>query len=138
MPLSWVFENLVHVRQYGGNFLCNVGPRPDGQMANLFYTYCSELEAWMGHSKESLIGAGSSPGIEKSNVPITTRENVWYLHLLPSFKGTVELNVPDKPEQVYILRTNEKLDIEKKGKGWVINFPEKYRTVTDDVILVKW
>jgi alpha-L-fucosidase len=137
-PLSWVFENLVHVRQFGGNFLCNVGPRPDGQMPQLFYTYCKELEAWMNHSRASLIGAGPTPGVEKSNVPITTGEGVWYLHLLPEFKETVMLNIGSKPEKAYILRTSQELSFKGEEGKWIIDFPETERTSTDDVIVVVW
>jgi alpha-L-fucosidase len=137
-PLSWVFENLVYSRQFGGNFLCNVGPRPDGLMAQQFYVECKLLEAWMQHSKASLIGAGPTPGIEKSNVPITTGQDVWYLHLLPDFKGTPTLNVSKRPKKVYGMRTGESLTFSRDGDRWNILFPEKQRTTTDDVIVVAW
>ncbi len=137
-PLSWVFENLVYSRQFGGNFLCNIGPRPDGRMAEQFYAECKHLEEWMSHSKASLIGAGPTPGIEKSNVPITTGKDTWYLHLLPGFKETVMLNVSTAPKRVYSMRTGENLSFKRERDQWRIHVPENQRTKTDDVVVVVW
>src|SRR5690606_14329981 len=136
--LSWVFENLVYSRQFGGNFLCNVGPRPDGQRPSSYYDQCKKLEEWMQHSKASVIGAGPTPGVEKSNVPITTGQNVWYLHLLTKFKETPTLNVSRRPKKVYSMRTGENLTFKREGDKWMINFPGQKRTDTDDVIVVAW
>ncbi len=137
-PLSWLFENLVYSRQFGGNFLGSVGPRPDGRMPQQYYVECKRLEDWMSHSKASLIGAGPTPGVEKSNVPITTGKNVWYLHLLPDFRETVKLNVSTVPKKVYSMRTGENLAWRREVNNWSIHFPENERTKTDDVIVVQW
>ena len=52
----------------------------------IFYKQTDSIARWMQHSKESVIGAGPTPGVQLSNVMITTRGNDWYLHLLPDFK----------------------------------------------------
>ena len=95
-PEKWFFEHLVTSRELGGNFLPNVGPSGEGEMHPNYYATMGKIAGWMGHSKESVIGCGISPGRERSNVPITTRDNVWYLHLLPGFKGEVSLKCDKK------------------------------------------
>ena len=111
-PLSWFFEEYVASRSLGGNFLPNVGPDGEGNMSDRFYARLDSLKAWRAHSGESLEGAGPTPGVELSNVPLTTRlsgkasrkgarrtrtyslpqkGDIWYAHLLPDFTGQVSV-----------------------------------------------
>ncbi len=74
-PYQWFFEHLVTCRALGGNFLPNVGPSGEGEMHPNYYATMGEIGEWMKHSKESVIGCEASPGHERSNVLITTRDN---------------------------------------------------------------
>ena len=109
--MSWFFEEYVASRSLGGNFLPNVGPDGEGNMSDRFYARLDSLKAWRAHSGESLEGAGPTPGVELSNVPLTTRlsgkasrkgartrtyslpqkGDIWYAHLLPDFTGQVSV-----------------------------------------------
>ena len=136
-PYTWFFEHLVASRSLGGNFLLNVGPNGNGEMHPNYYKNIEEIAAWMAHSRESVIGAGPSPGVERSNVMITTRGNTWYLHLLPNFQGQVSLKTDKVPKSITLLRTGETIPI-LYFNGFV-NFrvsPEQ-RTDMDDVVKVE-
>ena len=98
--LSWVFERLVNSRQWGGNFLCNVGPRPDGQMPGNYYKYCQSLSEWMKVNRESVIGTDPVPESLESNVPCTAHENIVYAHLLKKQANSIILKNVDKPKAV--------------------------------------
>ncbi len=137
-PLSWVFTRLVNCRAWGGNFLCNVGPRPDGAMPDVFYDYCDELAQWMAHSRESLIGAGPTPGEDLSNVPMTTRGDTWYLHILPAHKGPITLSTTSTSKSFTLLRTGTSLSAKRQGYELTVTIPEDLRTDTDDVIAVRF
>lgn len=137
-PLSWVFDRLANCRAWGGNFLCNVGPRPDGTMPDVFYDRCEDLARWMAHSGESVIGAGPAPGEDRANVPITTRDGTWYLHVLPSHEGPVALSGVPEPEAVTLLRTGRTLLWRRQGDDLTIAIPRDLRTDLDDVIAVRW
>ena len=46
----------------------------------------------MATGAESVCGNGPSPGVERSNVPLTTRgADIWYAHVLARFKGQVSV-----------------------------------------------
>jgi alpha-L-fucosidase len=136
-PLSWVLETLVRCRMWGGNLLLNVGPRPDGTMPDAFYQYSRELAQWMAHSGESLIGAGSSPDDSRSNVPITRRKGVWYLHLLYKHRGPAELKEVPAPRTIKLLRTGQSIPF-RGTRTLVLEVPETARTSLDDVVGVYW
>ncbi len=137
-PLSWVLSRLANCRAWGGNFLCNVGPRPDGTMPDVFYDYCDDLSQWMAHSRDSVIGAGLAPGEDRSNVPITTRGDTWYLHVLPSHQGPVVLSEVPEPEVVLLMRTGRTLSYERQGDGLTIAIDADLRSDLDDVVVVRW
>lgn len=44
-PLDWMLGRLKQVRQWGGNYLINVGPRPDGTLPDAYYERMAELAA---------------------------------------------------------------------------------------------
>jgi alpha-L-fucosidase len=137
-PYSWFFEHLVVCRSLGGNFLPNVGPAGNGVMHPNYYLQMEGIAAWMKHSRESLIGAGPSPGIERSNVMITTHYKNWYLHLLPDFKQQVSLKTDKEPKSVILLRTKANLSFNYRDGFIKFTVPADLRTEMDDVVKVEF
>ncbi|NSW56589.1 MAG: alpha-L-fucosidase [Armatimonadetes bacterium] len=137
-PTSWVIETLVKCRSWGGNFLLNVGPAPDGTMPQGFYDHAAELAGWMKHSRKSLIGARPTPGDDRANVPITRGEDVWYLHVLPGHRGNIEVLPPAVPKRVRLLATGQNLPHREENGRLIIEAPTESVTGLDDVIEVLW
>lgn len=95
---------LVHTRSYGGNYLLNIGPAPDGTMRPGFYEQCLELAKWMQTFGESVIGTQAVMNWEKlSGIPMTRNKNVLYLHLLKGEIGLLTINEMGKPVSVELL-----------------------------------
>ncbi len=137
-PTTWVMETLVKCRAWGGNFLLNVGPAPDGTMPPGFYEHCAQLAQWMAHSRRSLIGALPTPGEDRANVPITQGEGVWYLHVLPGHTGALEVRRDGAPQQVTLLATGAALRYTRENGKLSIELPAERATALDDVVAVKW
>jgi len=135
---AWALERLVRARSWGGNFLLNVGPAPDGTMPPGFYERCDELAAWMQHGRNALIGAGSSPGDGRSDVPITTRGDTWFLHVMPNHRGPVTLRYVNKPEIVSLLRTGKPLEFTYEQGIVRTEIPQSEHTSFNEVIAVQW
>lgn len=135
---SWFFEHLVASRSLGGNFLINVGPDGDGKMHPNYYKNVADIAGWMKHSKESVIGADSTPGVERSNVMITTHGNNWYLHLLPDFKQQVSLKTDKRPQSVTLLRTNTVIPYSYWDGFVKFTIASDLRTEMDDVVKVRF
>lgn len=137
-PYQWFFQHLAVTRSLGGNFLANVGPDGEGNMHPNFYRNVNGIAEWMKHSKESVIGAGPTPGVERSNVPITTRgKNTWYLHILPDFNKQISLCTDVEPKAVTVLRTGDPVSFIFHDGYVSFSLDPKYRTDKDDVVKVE-
>ena len=134
----WVLDRLVRARAWGGNFLLNVGPAPDGTMPEGYYERCREIADWMVHSRDALIAAGPSPSDDRANVPITMRGNTWYLLVPPDHRQTVELRHVYGPSVVTLLRTGEALTYVHRDGLLRIDVPDALRTGLHDVVAVTW
>ena len=136
---SWVMEKLVAARAWGGNFLLNIGPAPDGTMRPEYYERTDELARWMAHSRESLFGTEPVREWKKfSNVPITKKEKIWYLHVLPDHDGAVVIKDVQKPSKVQLLRTKAPLDYSYEGRKITLTLPDNMRMDLNDVIELYW
>jgi alpha-L-fucosidase len=139
---EWVIRRLAECRARGGNFLLNSGPTPNGKQPAMFYERCEEIASWMEHSRVSVIRAGALENDWKyhSNVPVTTGEDVWYLHIFPRNKtNKIELeNISDQPDRVILLRTGQELQYQKNGGDMSITVSAEMRSELDDVVAVYW
>ena len=153
-PLSWFMEEFVASRSLGGNFLPNVGPSGTGDMHPNFYKEIAGLKEWMATGEESLIGCGPTPGVELSNVPLTTRglpagsglvaagspeaaaADIWYAHVLPRFKGQVSVKTGRAPVSVVLLRNRQKVEYIYRDGFLHFKLPESMRGGVDDVVKI--
>ena len=153
-PLSWFMEEFVASRSLGGNFLPNVGPSGTGDMHPNFYKEVAGLKEWMATGEESLIGCGPTPGVERSNVPLTTRglpagsglvaagspeaaaADIWYAHLLGGFKGQVSIKTDRAPVSVVLLRNRQKVEYIYRDGFLNFKLPDSMREGIDDVVKI--
>ena len=137
-PTGWMLSRFAQVRSWGGNYLINVGPRPTGEMPDVYYERLAELRAWMAHSGESVLDTAPGPFPGQSNVPVTTRNNTWYLHLLPDWHSPVTVQRVTRPDSAHLLRTGDMLPFQFQGDTLTIDVPEQCRTSLDDVVAITW
>ena len=135
---GWMLSRLAQIRGWRGNYLINVGPKPTGEMPDVFYRRMAELTEWMGHSSESLFDVEPGPFPAHVNVPTTIKDDTWYLHVLPEFTETVEVTGMTEPASVTLLRTGEAVESSFSDGILKIDLPAVVRTDLDDVVAVRW
>jgi alpha-L-fucosidase len=54
-----LIKKLVDVVSKGGNFLLNIGPKPDGELDSVAYNRLAEIGAWIKMNGESIYGTRS-------------------------------------------------------------------------------
>jgi alpha-L-fucosidase len=133
-----IVRALVYARSYGGNYLPDIGPLPDGRMRPGFYDECLKLSAWMEKNKASVIGTSDfDDWKEISNVPLTRSEECIYAHLLNDFEGQVHIENIDKPCSIVLLENGEEIQSYRYKNGKLsITVPDGCRGYIDDVLRI--
>lgn len=139
-PSDRVLMEFAKARCMGGNFLANIGPRPNGEFQDQAYRLFGDMAEWMKSNKESVFGInGGGPWPELSNVPITCKDRTWYFH---STKEEATEKQPAilkecsaKPVSVTLLRSGDEIPYtyEKGTLSYAIPENLKAGKVTDVV-----
>lgn len=107
---DFLIRSMDKIFAMGGNYLLNVGPRPDGTIPPEATAILTEIGAWYKCVQESIVGADPAPGILANTEILTTRRgNTLYLHLPQGLTAT-GLCLPPlqaKPQRAILLNTGE-------------------------------
>ena len=136
-----VIAALVYARSYGGNYLPDIGPQPDGGMRPAFYRECAKLKAWMDVNAESVIGTDDYPDWEQiSNHPLTIAPkdsgDVTYAHFLKGKDGHLEMKADKKPLRVVLLADGTPVSFTYKKKVLTLDVPEGKRGGPCEVVKI--
>lgn len=125
--LDQVMTLMIYARSYGGNYLLNIGPAPDGTMRKGYYTECEKLSVWMKNNKESVIGTQAVPAWrELCILPVTKNKSNYYVHLLPEHPASITVKNLPMPSGVILLEGGKKLDFKfSKKDGIQISVPNE-------------
>lgn len=137
-PLAGLLALYAQAKAWGGAYLMNVGPRPDGTMPQPYFDGLKELAAWRAENREALENVGSEPEGLAATVPITTRPGRWYAFALPESNGGIEITTEKNPASVRLLRTGENLAFERKGSVLKICLPQEKGTRLPFAVEIIW
>jgi alpha-L-fucosidase len=135
-PASHLIERLARNRAWGGNYLPDFGPRPDGTLSDHHYKICDEMAAWMAHSAVSVFDVEAGPYPERSDAPVTIKGNVWYVHFLARPQQTATLTGIPTPKAAKLLRNGQAVAWKQDGNRLVLTLPAEPPTDLDEVVEV--
>ena len=132
-----LIQHLVAAAAGEGNFLLNVGPKPDGTIREEEVTRLKAVGEWMKANGESIYGSERSPlggGIVGRT---TAKGNTAYFHVFrwPTQGEVCVPNIKNEIKSATILQTGQKLEIVKASnnrtyfKGLPVQAPHPYDTV---------
>ncbi|HIE43432.1 MAG TPA: alpha-L-fucosidase [Candidatus Omnitrophica bacterium] len=117
-----LIQHLVTVASGGGNYLLNVGPKPDGTYQEEFIQRLTEIGEWMEVNGEAIYGSQRFPeGFGTSIIgTVTAKDNMVYFHIFrwPG-EEAVMVGVKNKILSATILETKEKVRVRQNGSGRV-------------------
>ena len=115
-------NKLILARSLGGNFLLDIGPSPEGNPPDGFYPYMDNLAKWIRPNKDALFGPGfKAVDPTLSNVPLTRKEAVLYLHLLPGTKeNELYLKTSQEIASVKFLESGRELKFKQQNVSYSI------------------
>ncbi len=131
--------NLVRCVSGSGNFLLNVGPKPDGTIPAPSVKRLKEIGEWMKINKNSIYGCGKAP-FGGGMVGLTTAKNsIVYLHVFRwSGKEICLAGVKDKIRSGCLLASDKKVSVSQKNdRLFIRKLPKKAPDDIDTVIVLK-
>jgi alpha-L-fucosidase len=80
-PLKKILENLSNIVCRDGNYLLNVGPRPDGQIEPSQVARLKEVGDWLKLYGECIYGTKGGPILPTTNYGATSTSKAVYIHV---------------------------------------------------------
>lgn len=134
-----LIHNLVQCVSGNGNFLLNVGPKPDATIPAPSMKRLKEIGKWMEVNKESLYGCGKAPFGGGAIGLTTAKGDTVYLHTLrwPGEEICIGA-VKHKVKSAYLLSDKKKVQVvQKSGRLFLRGLPRKAPDPYDSVIVLK-
>lgn len=130
-----MIQKLCDIASKGGNFLLNIGPKPDGTIPQESIERLEEIGAWMDINGESIYGTTASPfgrfAWGRCTAKLRDGSATLYLHVF-DWSENGKLSVPgfgSEPESIQLLANKEPLSFERfpetEGKGIIIDLPDQ-------------
>ena len=123
----------------GGNYLVNVGPKPDGTIPYASITRLRQVGEWLSVNGEAIYGAEQYLTGTENPTTFKSKENAVYLIILwwPGERLTLP-QVKGKIEKAYILSTKQKIKLERKRDRLILHgLPSKPPDSLGTVIVMK-
>lgn len=114
----------------GGNYLLNVGPKPDGSFPLPAVRRLREIGAWMLCNNEAIYGTEPVKDIEPQDGIVFARKTVSGKHIIYAFmsKYTEEIEIPfalSKHTLCTILESGMPLITQQTAKGFKVQIPKR-------------
>ncbi len=121
-----VIEEMVDVVSKGGNFLLNVGPRPDGTIPEMLQERLKVLGSWLKKNGEAIYGTERSPfGGPLPAGRVTAKGNRIYVFLdRPPAEGIVLPPQGRRIKRAWVLASGEPLAVSTHGGRSVVATPK--------------
>jgi alpha-L-fucosidase len=135
-PTSMVIKMLLDVVSRGGNFLLNVGPKPDGTFPEEAVIRLKEIGAWMKVNGEGIYATRAIAPYGEGNVRYTSTKDksTVYAFVLPDEQGnfpqTVTLSLkPKAGAPITLLGGDAPLAYKDTAAGCVVTLPQGMKTL---------
>ncbi|MFN8252566.1 MAG: alpha-L-fucosidase [Ferruginibacter sp.] len=141
-PANEIIEKLVDIVSKGGNYLLNIGPGPDGELADTAYLRLQQIGAWMKVNSEAIYNTRSySTFGEGDNIRFTQSKDgkTQYIFLFnfPETPVTIHKLPFAKNTVLQLIGSNKKITWKNTAGGIEITMLASLKNTTDFVWVLK-
>jgi alpha-L-fucosidase len=141
-PTNELIEKLVDIVSKGGNYLLNIGPSPDGELAPDAYNRMQELGEWLKTNGEAIYGTrmyktfGEGDHIRFTQTKDGKTQFVFLFHF-PEAKLNLHKLPLVKGDKVQMLGTNKILKWTSQQDAVIIEMPAELQSASKHVWVLK-
>ncbi|MCK4999875.1 MAG: alpha-L-fucosidase, partial [Anaerohalosphaera sp.] len=136
-----LIRKLTDIASKGGNYLLNIGPKPDGTFPTESIDRLADIGRWMKVNGESIYGTNASVFEKLSWGRSTTKDNTIYLHIFDwptDNKLTVPGLITEAAEVYPLSNPDKKLAVQYTDGGATIQLPTASPDPINTVIAMKF
>jgi alpha-L-fucosidase len=133
-----LIHKLVRSAAFGGNYLLNVGPTPQGEILPVHARRLREMGAWLAKNGGSIYGTRKGAIAGTADAVSTRRGDVHYLHLLNYVSDCVTVALPEGVEMRLSASLTDGTPVAAKqiGGKLTLTIPADKRDVMDTVVML--
>ena len=138
-PTSDLIRKLADICSKGGNFLLNVGPKPDGTIPDGMIERLREMGQWVRANAESIYGTKAGPFSRLSWGCATRKDDKLYLHVFDWPKdGKLRVPLENQAKSAWLLASPEtKLAVSSQDDRLIIDLPTQAPDPVDSVVVLQ-
>ncbi|RLE09818.1 alpha-L-fucosidase, partial [Candidatus Aerophobetes bacterium] len=130
--------NLARCASGGGNYLLNVGPKPDGTIPEESVRILEKVGEWMRENGESIYGTTRTQ-VSFPHGTTTLKENKLYLHVFYWNREFALAPYKINVKKAYFLKTGQNIDFKVRGERIIFtDLPETAPDPFDTVIVLEF
>ena len=125
---EFLIRALVEVASRGGNFLLNVGPRPDGTIQPEFQERLRAIGDWLSRNGDSIYGTTYGPVQGVPSIRTTARDNQLFVHVFDWPSGALEFSgIQSRVISARLLATGQALKFTQTQQALRLDLPPNIR-----------
>lgn len=137
-PAKEILKKLVDIISKGGNYLLNIGPRPDGEWSDTAYARLKEIGQWMRTNSSAVYGTRTHTVFgEGDNIRFSRskdgKTHYIYLFEFPNQAVSVHSLPLAKNARIKMLGSNQELLWEQKGDAVIVSVPSSLKVASNHV-----
>jgi len=132
-----LIQTMVRAAGFGGNFLLNTGPMPNGKIQPENVDTLMAIGQWLELHGESIYGTRKGP-VEPQNWGVTTqKDKSVYIHVLNHEGGALEIaGFTPKLKSAQFFDDGSMVEVKKTKTGTVLTVPEEKLQDVDTIIVL--
>ena len=123
---QFLIRGLVEVASRGGNFLLNVGPRPDGTIQPEFQERLRAIGDWLSVNGDSIYGTTYGPVQGMASIRTTAKDNKVFIHVIEWPSAALEISgIKPKVISARLLVTGQSLKFTQTEEKVKLELPSQ-------------